>query len=218
MKKITALLAVFLMLLSLCTVCAYAQESTPDEPQPKQFLIKDKFWERYSDEITDIVRYDEPFYHRAQSGEIDWVLITAYSNFGGPLPICYEIGNRMIYSLNYYYPFDFGCGIYDVKQDAFFDIVKVDLSDYEGLEEQFNQTNFGRLIGDTDQDNKISILDATNIQRHLAGIKDIDDDIIEFYSEAAGGEVVKYYSDYDRDGTTTVLDATHIQKHLAGME
>lgn len=183
---------------------------------PIENLYKDKFLEVYPE--VNLTKYQELFYHKDKNGEIDWSLITAYSNLVSPMPIYYEVGNRIIYGFNDYSPFVFGCGIYDVKKGQFFDIVSVDLNDYEGLEEQFNQTNFGRLIGDTDKDNKISILDATIIQRRLAGIQDITDDIVEFYSESAGGKVVKYYSDYDRDGVRSVLDATHIQKHLAGME
>lgn len=59
------------------------------------------------------------------------------------------------------------------------------------------------LIGDTDQDNTISIFDATTIQRHLAGLS-----LISGNSLAA--------ADVDADNNVSIFDATMIQRYLAG--
>ena len=61
------------------------------------------------------------------------------------------------------------------------------------------------LIGDADRDGEITILDATHIQRRLAGIYDAD-------------RLEDYLSDVDGDGQLSILDATCIQRRLAGME
>ncbi|MBR2716035.1 MAG: dockerin type I repeat-containing protein [Ruminococcus sp.] len=58
------------------------------------------------------------------------------------------------------------------------------------------------LIGDVDGDKKVTILDATAIQRHEAEIKFIDEERFA-------------YSDVDNDGEITVMDATMIQKMVA---
>ena len=59
------------------------------------------------------------------------------------------------------------------------------------------------ILGDTDGDGKVSIIDATLIQRHLAVLPNT-----VFNEELA---------DTDKDGRITILDATMIQRYLAGL-
>lgn len=58
------------------------------------------------------------------------------------------------------------------------------------------------ILGDTDMDQDISILDATNIQRHLAKLITLSDDAL-------------LCADVDWDFTVNILDATNIQRYLA---
>lgn len=60
-----------------------------------------------------------------------------------------------------------------------------------------------KKIGDSDGDDDVSILDATNIQRWIADIKVKD--------------LFDFASDTDGDLELTILDATYIQRYLAGM-
>ena len=57
------------------------------------------------------------------------------------------------------------------------------------------------LLGDSDGDDSVTIVDATVIQRHLAEIP------TAVYIEAA--------ADADQDGQVTIVDATCIQRWLA---
>ena len=59
------------------------------------------------------------------------------------------------------------------------------------------------LLGDTDGDGKVTILDATAIQRHLASLP------TTAYNEMA--------ADADEDSKVTILDATAIQRYLANL-
>ena len=59
------------------------------------------------------------------------------------------------------------------------------------------------ILGDTDLDGKVMIVDATAIQRTLASIP------THSYDEKA--------ADADEDGKVTILDATAIQRHLASL-
>ncbi len=68
--------------------------------------------------------------------------------------------------------------------------------------------------GDTNSDGKISIKDATVIQKWLVGIKAIDliEEIGDDYMDSS------VVGDFDYDGKITVKDATAIQKSLAGIK
>ena len=59
------------------------------------------------------------------------------------------------------------------------------------------------VLGDADGDSEITILDATAIQRYLAGI--VDEEYIDLDAAAVTGEAL------------TILDATYIQRYLAGI-
>ena len=58
------------------------------------------------------------------------------------------------------------------------------------------------ILGDADEDGKVTILDATAIQRHLAGLDTLSANALT----AANA---------DGKGAVTILDATEIQRHLA---
>jgi uncharacterized repeat protein (TIGR02543 family) len=60
------------------------------------------------------------------------------------------------------------------------------------------------LLGDADGDGKVTIVDATCIQRRLASLSTAN-----FIEQAA---------DTDEDGKTTIIDATYIQRWLAGLK
>ena len=63
-----------------------------------------------------------------------------------------------------------------------------------------------RRRGDADADAEVTILDATHIQRYLAGLDDDPCGIIEILGDA------------DMDGELSILDATAIQRYLVGFE
>ena len=61
------------------------------------------------------------------------------------------------------------------------------------------------LIGDSDRDGELTILDATHIQRRLADLSPFD-------------RLGDYLGDVDGDGQLSILDATCIQRRLAAIE
>lgn len=60
------------------------------------------------------------------------------------------------------------------------------------------------MLGDVDLNGKLSVLDATDVQKYIAGIKSFT-------------EVKKLNADFNGDGKISVLDATEIQKRIAGL-
>ena len=63
---------------------------------------------------------------------------------------------------------------------------------------------FNYLVGDADCDNEVTILDATHIQRELAGLKRLN-------------ETGKILADVDRDNEMTIFDASYVQRHIASL-
>ena len=60
------------------------------------------------------------------------------------------------------------------------------------------------LYGDADNDNKITIVDATTIQKYLVGLQNFN-------------EVSKHISDVDNSGDIDIRDVTQIQKYVANL-
>lgn len=64
-------------------------------------------------------------------------------------------------------------------------------------------SSFTGIVGDADHDGKITILDATRVQRTLAGLYDDADGMTALLGDSNGNGL-------------DILDATRIQRHLAG--
>lgn len=60
------------------------------------------------------------------------------------------------------------------------------------------------LLGDVNMDGTVSILDATEVQKGLAGLVSLN----EYQSKLA---------DMNKDGNVSIIDATQIQKYIAGI-
>ena len=191
-----------------------------DSPITEPADVKSDSVNLYEDKVKEIYPflydYSEVYYHSNNNGEVDWVLITGEEGAVFPEALYQVIGNRVIIEEQPTAPFGFGMAVYNVTQNTVLSIYDGMLSEYDGLEEAFNEYGCGKLIGDVDGDNSISILDATVIQRCLASLRDYPDgDLIQPYGEVDGA--LKYYSDFNRDGERDILDATCIQRYLVGL-
>ena len=187
-------------------------------------LFEDEFLEAYSYgqylSLSKIHYYEELYYHYNDSNEVDWALI-AQCSYNSPPWNYHTIYKDRILMNGDYSPFSFTYGVYDVNEDKFYDILKndFDFSKYDGLEKAFDDVKPGYPIGDADFDKELTILDATLIQRALAGLCDFhNDDAIYTYTSAWQNGSLKYMSDFDRDDERTIMDATEIQKKLAGLD
>ncbi|MBQ3265253.1 MAG: hypothetical protein IJH07_05695 [Ruminococcus sp.] len=94
---------------------------------------------------------------------------------------------------------------------------KARFKSYNGLEETFNRSGGGRLLGDIDSDNDLTVIDAASVQRCNAKLREYpEDDNIILNTPVEGA--LSYYSDFNRDGERDIIDATCIQRYLAGMK
>lgn len=192
----------------------YANDAPADAPADKPENSK-----IYEEQVKNIhpflYGYRELYYHSGGDGAVDWVLITGSTATIVDQALYMVIGNRVVIKPQGTIPFGHGYAVYDVKQNTAKTVSANILSQYDGLEEAFNKYGCGKLIGDLDGNDEISIADATIIQRCQAQMRDYpDSDLIQPYEEVEGA--LKYYSDFNRDGKRDINDATAIQRFLAG--
>ncbi len=160
--------------------------------------------------------YQEVYYHYNNNGDFDWALVEA-SYYGPQTSLYYAVFGDKVSLRGQCYPFDICYGVYDAKLRKFFDVCDVyDSGEYADLREKIDSFSFLLPIGDYDMDKKLTILDATGIQKKLAGLTYYNEDDLGDYISLRGE--LKYVSDIDRDGERTVMDATAIQYKLAGLE
>ena len=187
------------------------------EPNDTQSDSANLFEDKVKELYPFLYNYSELYYHSDNNGDVDWVLITGEEAAVFPEPLYQVIGNRVIIEEQQTAPFGFGMAVYNVAQNTVSPIYDGMLSQYDGLEEAFNEYGCGKLIGDVDGDGSISILDATVIQRCLASLRDYpDSDVIQPFGDVESA--LKYYSDYNRNGERDIIDATCIQRHLADLD
>ena len=175
----------------------------------------------FEDEIAGIEStsyYNELFYHYDSNNEVDWVLVFYQSDNMIPWMHHAIYKDRLLYN-GVFEPFSFGYGVYDAKNNIEYDVFddNFKIENYEGLDEALTAYEPGEPHGDVDGDKVLTVLDATLIQRAMAGLYEFDryDEFdIHFPAVWYKGDKPKYMSDYDRDGERTVMDATAIQKKL----
>ena len=163
----------------------------------------------------EALEYEEICYRVSDDAPF-WVLVKAARIDLCQCAVLYSevVGGRPLTASGWKWnPFTFDYGIYDGEERRFYDLTEIDFDRYNGLIEVWQELELssfsGRIYewtrtGDADGDDQISVMDATKIQRVIAGV----DTRYSMDSKSA---------DADEDGEVTVLDATRIQRYLAGL-
>ena len=138
----------------------------------------------------------------------DWVLCQANYIVPEPEPII-ELkiggaGGRYIMGTSIKDPFEFGYGVYDVKEGKYYGLEEIaaDYSKYEGLIDALAENNIGSLLGDVNGDNEVDIFDAVQIQKYAS-------------DKAELSEEQESVADVNGDNFVDIIDATEIQKYAA---
>ncbi|MBQ2971656.1 MAG: hypothetical protein IJE16_03780 [Ruminococcus sp.] len=224
MKKLFSIILIVVILLSAVTVIdAGATNRAPD----KEFLFLDDFNSKHGVyEYPDPVDYyyDEIYYHYVDENdpesEIDWALVYALAYAGSPMGVKSIVADRVL-ATGHDVWYKHGWAIYDAQTKEFISVDEVDVTKYSGLEKGFSEAKVGNPFGDADHDGELTVLDATHIQRVLAGLCEFDirDDLSQYSTWSIKYDrPLDYISDYNRDGERSVLDATAIQMKLAKAE
>lgn len=189
----------------------------PAFTQGPSHTIADRFNQEFNEEGFPIngswYLYDEVYDHHDSNGLVDWVLLRAESYLTDDAIYRDIIGSRIIQNPGEFGPFISGWGIYDVVNDCFIPVSGAMTDDYDGLARVFDAVGTGRLLGDLDGDDSLTVVDTTILQRCEAKIDNYPAG--DALAEPIGS--IRYFSDFNRDGERNVLDATCIQRYLAGM-
>ena len=189
----------------------YPENATvlPDIVGSPSYLYE--FDEAYGYNKADYPDYKELCVHRDSNSRVDWVLLKCSNASMNNPAVMYRdiIGNRVYESGRPVYPFPSGYGIYDAKAEKFVPLTGDMVPLYKDLGRTFDQIGEGRLIGDIDCDDDLTVIDCTLIQRCATLISDWpEDDLIDSALN------VTYFSDFDRDGERDIVDATRLQRYV----
>lgn len=207
---------------AICLCVCIVPVSAADTQE--KLLFKDKFcryasWQG-SKNYEDVLSYNELYYHYDDNNDMDWVLVYGTTWYETAQEVYTVLGNRVVTQCSGHVPFVLGYGVYDVKSDTFTDLGLVyNTNRYKGLKEAVEMQKIGTLIGDINDDDMISVKDATIIQKTLAGLVDYPDtdDVANRFKNAYPDHMpsVTYLSDTNKNGSRDIGDATTVQKIAA---
>ncbi|MBR2715977.1 MAG: hypothetical protein IKB73_07230 [Ruminococcus sp.] len=217
MKKLVSFVLIVVLLVTASVLPAMCFSDDSVRYYRKNFT--DKYVKPY-DAADGYYFYFEQYHHYVDENdpdsEIDWVLVYAGDMNYTQGKVKQTVSNRIFLADESSSPFAFKYAVYDVKLNEFYPISDALFEKYDGLEEAFLKEEVGVAglkIGDIDQDKKLTVLDATAIQRANAWLEDYKaEDDLSAYADLGGD--LKYVSDFDRDGARSVMDATGIQLYL----
>ncbi|MBR3988614.1 MAG: hypothetical protein IKK10_04850 [Clostridia bacterium] len=173
--------------------------------------------------------YDELYYYSYQkrygSTEMfevtpDYVLIEGSTYFADPM-LSYDVfGDYIVYG---------GCGfpncsnyyIYTPKDNKLYTLREACDAGVKELDKVFTNYGLGVLKGDADGDRKLTIKDATYIQKYLAKIEgfELNEEIrghhLSVEDDGSPDPYGCYIEDFDNNDNINIKDATAIQKKLA---
>lgn len=225
-KQITMLVAFLLaviMFVGVVPVSAFSiSEVDPDDKYKYEEIIINKLFPTWS-EPFGIEYYSEGYEYfsadvSATEDELlpDYVLIRISTGAYGAMFAADMFGDYVIYDNYIGSPFVYGIGVYIPKSGEIYDLIKAYEMGIEGIENVFTEAKVGRLMGDMDADRKLTVKDATYIQKVVAGFEGFSVDYI--YASSFDDTLPCSVADFNRDREMNIKDATAIQKRLAGIE
>ncbi len=168
-----------------------------------------------------IGEYKELYYHKDKNGMTDWALVNARAMWIKPAEIFTVIGNRVFNHGAWLVPVIGGYCVYDVATDTFSDAFSATDEKYPDFTRAFDSTvkkspinDQGRLLGDIDLDDELTILDCTLMQRCATKARDWPENDLIKPTGFMQAKPLTYYSDFDRNGERDIVDATKLQRYV----
>ncbi len=231
MKKLISIIIILSIMLACCMINVTALEVNPSS-QPSDIETQvmsevekafDKLTLEYQQKTGAV--FDDFYFmdiwdyycHFVDENTIDYVYVNWSTSGGsdavkGARHFDYCIKSPRIYSPT------IGFYIYDVETETVYTFEEAEIyaRDYlkdflDNHREVIDRYYDVYICGDVDFDDELTVLDATKIQRVLAGL-----DSFPYYESISNYEGKSIYiSDTDSDGSRSVMDATAIQLKIA---
>ena len=221
MKKTVCILITIAMLISVLALPVSAKVSIYRDIPETEYKYQDKVKEYIGGYDTGGYR-EFCYYSDENQEEPDWVLIVCQ-----PMPEPWEakygvlVNDRILWTTagSGFSLIRSGFTVYIPKTETFIDLFTSTVPEVIELcpnfVEAIEENEIGQKIGDVNDDTVIDIIDATHIQRYIAG---------EYMDEIDYNVMIGIYQgspdigDFDRDGTISILDATAIQRKIAKID
>lgn len=190
----------------------------------KEYMYRDVFKDYMDETYMEFFEYKELYSYYAENvtadeATPDYLLIYGHSAVAPSYS--YGIFGDYIVHTDYFYPDDLPYYVITQKGTVL-TLREAWDAQLGGIEEVFTDYGLGKMLGDMDGDRKLTVRDATYIQKCLAGLMEFpeEDEVrgIPVSYDDSPDENVRYISDFDGDDQRTVKDATAIQKKIAGIE
>lgn len=197
----------------------YAMHFYKDAQEPR-------YWDAMEWEISSYM-YSLLYSHypaTAEEATPDYVLAFAGNNYVSPAFSAAGFGDKyLVQEYNIYYPYTLGMYIITTNDMKVYTLREAWDAQIDGIEDVFEDYGLGEKRGDCDHDGKITVKDATCIQKCLVGILTFtEDDYVGGIGEPGQTDGSGFFddrvSDMNMDKVVNVKDATAIQKAVAGLE
>lgn len=182
-----------------------------------------RYWkEGYVDYFCRPLYYHYPAVtnDEATADEPDYVLVFAGNNVAGDALSAESFGDKyLVQKYSCYSPYILGLHIITTADNKVYSLREAWDMELPEIEDVFTDYGLGEIRGDSDGDKKITVKDATYVQKCLAGISEFTErEYIYGLTEVNHDEWYGNVSDMNLDGEVNIKDATAIQKCVAGFE
>ena len=222
MKKILSFTLVGLLMMSSLAFSASATEErvySDDYYNPRFEEAFERLGSKYDyfDNEEFINTYNELMVYKKDTA-VEYTLVFPGMQVGFPKEGYAQIGEYVITFANIYNPYKIGYYVYSATDDEVYTLTEAYNMNMDGISEVFEyltETGDCAVAGDADFDGKLSVKDATMIQKQLAGIVSKN----PFASENVDNYLLYYgVKDFNMDEEINIKDVTAIQKRVAGIE
>ena len=123
--------------------------------------------------------------------------------------LCTNCGNP--YCLRYF--------VYTPENNKTYTLTEAYNAGIEGIENVFTDFGLGYLMGDADNDRRLTIKDATYIQKYIAKVEEIEaPEGLNGHNIDQSDDNFVSVADFDNNNNINIKDATAIQKRLAKID
>lgn len=239
-KQFIRILTLIIAICLIINVGAIGVTATSDveEYKYKEHFKKyyDSYYETTGDEFW--IYYDEIYEYYSKDSTSDeqtpeFAVVYCYKGY--EFTVGETVFGDYVVTSGVNYPYCLALYVITLDDYNIYTLTEAYRAGIDGMDEMLNEWFLSRpeklpvsvsRIGDVDRDQKITVKDATVIQKYIVGLQEIKyNDVYYNISSCLKEGIVEvesllpklYMSDFNYDAETNIKDATAIQKYIAGI-